>query len=432
MLLSVTALVLVGSIPVSSGTTAYAGSAGQEQTCVGRHWVASWAAAPTDGLVNQPPLHQTFRIRVLPHRDGSVARLRFSNKFGLGTVTFGAVTIGHQSSGATLKPGSLREVTFGGQKHVRIARGAEVVSDPVKIRVRAFRSLLASVYVLGAPGPATQHVLAGQSSWQSAPLSGDATRSLSGSSFIALPVPGLTPAIPQGIAYLNGFDVLTSKRVGTVVAFGDSITDGFQGVVSPILPVSSNIDLDSRYPDLLARRVLDAGLNLSVVNAGISGNQLLKDSPVPIFGRSGLSRLQSDALDQPGVTTVILMEGINDIGQSFASPAKLIAGYQSAIAQAHAHDVRILLGTLTPDEGTLQPGYGFMGEAARSEVNDWIRSQDLSDGFVDFDAAVRDPAHPTRILPAYDGGDHLHFSPAGYAALAAAVPLDALHQPRCG
>jgi lysophospholipase L1-like esterase len=322
-------------------------------------------------------------------------------------------------------------VTFDGQRRVRIARGADVTSDPVKIEVTAFATLLASVYVVGAPGPATQHVLAGQTTWQSAPLTGDATTALSGKNFVGLPAAGLAPAIPQGIPYLSGFDLQAPGQVGAVVAFGDSITDGFQGSLLPVIPVASNIDLHARYPDALARRVLAAGLDLAVVNAGISGNQILHNAVVPIFGPSGLGRLDADGLDQPGASTMILMEGINDIGQSFAKPNSLIAAYQTAIARAHDRGVRILLGTLTPDEGTGQPGSGVTAEPTRAAVNAWIRTQTLSDGIVDFDQAVRDPAHPTRLLPAYDGGDHLHFSPAGYRALAAAVPLNALRGPDC-
>lgn len=399
--------------------------------CSSRHWVASWTAVPTDAVASQPPVEQTFRIRVVPHRRGTVARLRFSNRFGTGPVTLGAVTLAAQQAGARLDPATLRTVTFDGRRQVRIARGGDVVSDPVRIRVRAFHPLLASIYVVGSPGPASQHVLSGQTTWQSAPLSGNRTRTLGAGGFIGLPVAGVAPAIPQGIPYLSGFDVRADHRVGTVVAFGDSITDGFQGSLAPVNPVATNIDLDARYPDVLSRRILRAGIGLSVVNAGISGNQLLRKASVPIFGPSGLSRLGRDGLGQPGATTVILLEGINDIGQSAAKPADLIAGYRTAIERAHARGLRILLGTLTPDEGTLQPGYGTLAEAARTAVNAWIRRQRVADGVVDFDRAVRDPAHPARILPAYDGGDHLHFSPAGYRAMARAVPLATLARPRC-
>jgi lysophospholipase L1-like esterase len=421
-------------LPTVGGPAAGAGAGpgSGAPSCSATRWVAGWSASPTDGLVNVPPVEQTYRIQVVPRLDGDRARLRLSNRFGLGPVTFGKVTLGVQRAGAALVPGTVRAVTFGGRTRTRVAKGADVLSDPVDLAVVRDRVLLASVYVVGMPGPATQHVLAGQTTWQSAPGSGDRTTSETGAGFVGLPVPGLTPALTQGIPYLNGLEVESDHAHGAVVAFGDSITDGFQGTVVPLLPAAEPIDRHGRYPDVLAARVRDAGLPLSVVNAGISGNQLLKNALLPIFGPSGLSRFDRDALDQAGATTVILLEGINDIGQSFAKAPALIAGYRAAILRAHARGLRILLGTLTPDEGTLQPGYGSMGEAPRVAVNAWIRSQTLSDGIIDFDAAVRDPAHPTRLLPAYNGGDNLHFSPAGYRAMAAAVPLSALTAPVCG
>lgn len=429
LLALLTATVLtVGAAP---GIAAPA-TAGPVPACAAERWVAGWAAVPTDGVANLPPVEQTYRIQVVPRIDGSSARLRLSNRFGTGPVTFGRVTLGEQASGPAISAGTLRAVTFGGRANVRVLKGADVLSDPVALPVRRDRTLLASVYVVGLPGPATQHVLASQTTWQSLPLSGDRTGDLAGASFLGLPFPGVTPALTQHVPYLSGLEVGATYGDGAVVAFGDSITDGFQGTVLPVLPAAEPIDLHSRYTDFLAGRVRDAGLPLSVVNAGISGNQLLKNAAIPIFGPAGLTRFDRDALDQAGVTTVILLEGINDIGQSLAKPAALIAGYQQAVERAHSRGVRILLGTLTPDEGTLQPGYGFTAEATRAAVNAWIRSQTLSDGVVDFDAAVRDPAHPTRLLPAYDGGDRLHFSPAGYRAMADAVPLEELALPSCG
>lgn len=426
-LLAAAALVMAVAPPVAARAAADGPPA-----CSTPRWIAGWAAVPTDGIANLPPIEQTYRVQVIPRAGGDRARLRLSNRFGLGSVTFGRVTLGTQADGPAVMPGSLRPVTFGGRSSVTVPKGAEVLSDPVSLAVVRDRTLLASVYVVGLPGPATQHVLAAQTTWQSPPLSGDRTGSLSGAGFLGLPLSGVTPALTQHVPYVSGLEVRGTAADGAVVAFGDSITDGFQGTVLPVLPAAEPIDLHSTYPDFLARRLTAAGLPLSVVNAGISGNQLLKDATIPIFGPAGLNRLGRDALDQAGVTTVILLEGINDIGQSIATPTALIAGYRAAISQAHERGVRILLGTLTPDEGTLQPGYGALGEPARAAVNAWIRTQTLSDGVVDFDEAVRDPARPTRLLPAYDGGDHLHLSPAGYRAMADAVPLALLALPACG
>jgi lysophospholipase L1-like esterase len=424
-------LAVVSTLLTATGLPAPAAYAALP-SCSGRHWVASWYAAPSDALLSQPPIEQTFRIQVSPLRGGSVARFRFSNRFGSGPVTFGDATVGKQLKGAAIESGTLHAITFGGKRRVVIAQGREVVSDPVRIKFSTFRRLLVSIHVVGLPGPATQHAISEQTTWQSPPLSGDHTRELGAGGFVGLPLPGLVPALPQGIPYLTGMDVRARNRVGTVVTFGDSITDGTEAEALPFVLSAENIDRFVAYPDQLARRIKNAGLPLSVANSAISGNMLLNDAIVPVFGPSGLSRFTRDALDRPGVTTVILLEGINDIGQVLATRDQLIAGYRKAIAAAHARGVRILLGTLTAQNGTIQPpGYGALGEPTRVAVNQWIRSQHLSDGIVDFDKAVRDPADPSRLRPEYDGGDHLHFSAAGYRAMAAAVPLSKLRLPRC-
>lgn len=431
-LIACTALILLtgllgGLVPATPAPPAQAAL----PSCTATGWLSAWYAAPSDALLSQPPIEQTFRVQVRPLHQGSVARFRLSNRFGGGPVTFGAVTVGKQLSGPAIVDGTLRGLTFAGARRVTIPARGEVLSDPVRVEVRSGQVLLLSMHVVGAPGPATQHAIAEQTTWQSAPLSGNRTGSLSGTGFFALPLK-VAPTLPQNIPYVAGMDVVAPKRVGAVVAFGDSITDGTEAEALPFLVSAQNIDKFYAWPDRLAARIQAAGLPFSVANAAISGNQLLRDSAVPVFGRSGLSRFGRDALARDGVTTVILLEGINDIGQSLASRDQLVAGYTQAIDAAHARGVRILLGTLTPMGGTVQPlGYGALGEPTRVAVNRWIRTQTLADGVIDFDKAVRDPAKPTRILPAYDGGDHLHFSAAGYQALANAVPLSLLKRRAC-
>lgn len=404
-------------------------------SCDTSHWVASWYQAPSDATLSQPPIEQTFRIQVRPTRQGSVARFRFSNRYGGTPVTFGSVTVGRQDpavGGAAIEAGTLHPIRFGGERRVTIAPHQDVVSDPVRIRFGALRILLVSVHVVGFPGPATQHAISEQTTWQTAPLSGDHTRDLGSAGFVGLPLPGVPVSLPQGAPYLMGVDVRAPRRVGTVVTFGDSITDGTEAEVLPFIPSTTNIDTFSSYPDQLARRIRRAGLPFAVANAAISGNQLLTDAVVPVFGPSGLSRLRYDALTRAGATTLILLEGINDIGQLGRSRDQLVAGYRRAIDQAHDHGLRVLIGTLTPQNGTIQPpSYGALGEPTRVEVNRWIRGQRRADGVIDFDRAVRDPDDPSRIRPEYDGGDHLHFSPAGYRAMAAAVPLARLARPAC-
>lgn len=402
--------------------------------CAATHWITNWLAVPTDATLGKPPIEQTYRIQVRPLRQGAVARFKVSNLFGVGPVTFGAVTLGTQARAGSpaIKEGTLVPLTFGGGRpSITIAAGREIYTDPVRYDVRTFSRLLVSIHVAGLPGPATQHGLAEQTTWETPPLFGDRTSDLSGSGFVRFPLPGLIPAIPQAIPYLSGMEVRAPRKVGTVVTFGDSITDGSQSSILPALMSPANIDRFASYPDQLAERLKAAGVALSVANAGISGNQLLATGALPILGPSGLSRLRRDALETPGVSTLIVLIGINDIGMSSATKQSLLEGYGHVIRAAHARGLRVFLGTITPQYGTLQPGYGASAEPTRLAVNRWIRHQRLADGVIDFDRAVRDPEKPGRIRPAYDGGDHLHFSPAGYRAMAAAVPLRQLATPRC-
>lgn len=434
--LPVLALALAGvAAPSVQVGSADSGAAAAATTDCGRHWISSWYSAPSDALLSQPPLEQTFRIQVKPTRGGDVARIRLSNRYGVGPVTFGHATVGKQDrglGGAAIAPGTLHALRFDGARTVTLARGQEVLSDPVRIHFGAFRTLLVSLHVAGLPGPATQHAISEQTSWQTAPLSGDHTGRLGAAGFVAMPIAGVTPSLPQGIPYLMGMDVRASGRVGTVVTFGDSITDGTEAEALPFVLSTENIDTFTSYPEFLARRIQRRGLPFSVANAAISGNMLLTDAVVPVFGPSGLSRLGRDALARSGATTLILLEGINDIGQLAKTRDDLVAGYRTAIAAAHRRGLRVLLGTLTPQNGTLQPpSYGALGEPTRVAVNRWIRSQTLADGVVDFDKAVRDPEDHSRIHAPYDGGDHLHFSAAGYRAMAAAVPLAELQRADC-
>lgn len=422
------------AVPSSDTRPVALRNAASARPCASHHWVTNWYAAPGDATLGLPPVEQTYRIQVRPSRTGSVARFRFSNRFGNASVTFGSATVGKQATVGTptISRGTLHQLLFDGRSQVTVPEGAEVYSDPAPIRIRSFRRLLVSIHVVGSPGPATQHGLAEQTTWGTLPGSGDHTRQLTPRGFMPTPVPGLNPAIPQAIPYLVGMEVREPFRVGTVVAFGDSITDGAQSSPVPLLISPKNIDRFASYPDQLANRIRSEGLAFTVANAGISGNQLLRGALVPIMGPSGLSRFQQDALTLPGVATVIVLEGINDIGQSFATRDELVAGYRKLVSAAHQKGIRILLGTMTPQAGTIQPpGYGTMAEPTRLAANEWIRSQDISDGIVDFDKAVRDPVRPSRILPAYDGGDHLHFNAAGYRAMARAVPLGLLRGFRC-
>ena len=394
-------------------------------SCTATHWVGSWMAAPSDATVSRPMSDQTIRMIIAPHLGGGRLRLHLSNRFGAAPIRLGPVTIGVRGRGAALVPSSRRVVRFSGASTVSIPAGRDVLSDPVKIRFHAFQELAISVTVSSTIAHPTEHYDTRQTNYLTPAGSGNHAANISGAAFT-------TTLASSGWYFLDGLDVIAPARTGAVVTFGDSITDGFQGNKSPLVEELSTINKNGRYPDDLQRRITRADVPLSVLNAGISGNRVLQGSP-SIFGPSGLSRFRADALSKSGVTDVIVLEGINDIGQTPGiTAAQLINGYKQLIHQAHAARIAIQLGTLTPSGGTINPSYG--GAAAnglRNTVNHWIRTQRLSNGIIDFDAEVRDPGYPSRINPIYDGSDHLHFNLAGYRAMARAVNLKLLRTPRC-
>jgi lysophospholipase L1-like esterase len=308
---------------------------------------------------------------------------------------------------------------------VVLPAGADAVSDPVALRFGAFSDLAVSVFVPEAVRNPDEHFSTRQISYLSPRESGDHAPQSSAAAFTEK----TTGTTSTGWYFLDGVDVLAPGSTGAVAAFGDSITDGYQATRSGSEQLDT-IDTNGRYPDDLARRLIAARIPLSVINAGIGGNQLLR-SGLPTYGPSGLSRFDLDALAQAGVTDVIVLEGINDIAIG-ATAKQLIAAYEQLISSAHAAGVAIQLGTLTPTGGAPTRAYAdAAATSVRAQVNDWIRTQHYSDGIVDFDAAVRDPSDPGMIRPAYNGGDDLHFSLAGYRALADAVPLSALQRPNC-
>jgi lysophospholipase L1-like esterase len=358
---------------------------------------------------------------VTPNAGGRLARVRLTNRYGTAPVTFDAVRLARRAAGAGAVAGTSRRVTFGGRRSITIARGADAVSDPVRIRFRAFQQLAVSVYAHADTGPATTHFLASEPSTYVA--AGDHTADRAGAAF----------GEPQeSWVFLDGVDVLAPARVGAVVALGDSITDGALSTEARAKGAR-----DTRWPDFLARRLVRAGRPLAVVNEGIGGNRIRLDAVPPspeIFGPSTLFRLDSDVLAVSGATDVIVLEGINDIGQEPpATAAEVIAGLQQVVTRLQVARLRVLVGTLTPSGGMGVPTYGSAAAGAiRRAVNRWIRGSRLPDGVVDFEAAVRDPSRPGRIRPAYDSGDHLHPNARGYRAMGDAVRLSALRGTVCG
>lgn len=372
-----------------------------------RSWVDAWSAAPdTAGpALNDQTVRQVVRISV----DGSQVRIRLSNLLGNAPVTLGPVRIALHAGDADTVPGSDRQLLFDGKPTVTIAKGESVLSDPVKLDVRALQNLAVSIY---APGDAQYRVSTAHSAGMATAYiteSGDATAM---AQYPREEVSGMR-------FFLTDVEVSGSAAKATVVTFGDSITDG----------AGSTQDANTRWPDYLAERLqAEPGLSsIAVADAGIGGNHLLHDG----YGPSAPSRFDRDALDKPGVRWIVLLEGINDIGGSGyawdakdkVTPQQLIDSMQALIARAHARKVKIYGATLTPYGGNGWPYHSVAGEKTRQAVNDWIRHSGAFDGVVDFDQAIRDPAAPEKMLPAYDSGDHLHPSSAGYKAMAQAVDL---------
>jgi lysophospholipase L1-like esterase len=377
----------------------------------GDDWVTSWSASPQaagrDTLAAAGFDDQTVREIILSSVGGDPIRLELTNVFGASPLRIGHVTVAAAGPGAAVEPGTIHAVTYRGSTSFQIPAGAQIRSDPVAMRVWPLQELAVSVYLPGQTGMATFHADAQQVNWVSA--AGDHAADSDPDAFV-------TPTLSW--YYVSGLVVRSAGADGTVVALGDSITDG----------VGSTADANARWPNDLARR-LDAlgGPALSVADEGIGGNRVLIGARC--CGASAEARFGRDALDQPGVRDVIVLEGINDIGFSATSgagvgAAQIIAGYQQLIAATHARGLKIFGATLLPFQGAGY--YTAAGEVTREAVNTWIRTSGAFDGVIDFDAVMRDPAHPLMLNPAYDCGDHLHPNDVGYQAMADAISLDML------
>jgi lysophospholipase L1-like esterase len=347
--------------------------------------------------------------------------IRLSNEYGSAPLLVGAATIAAPVDPASVKSASMQTVTFSGSNSVTIPTGAPVLSDPIPFPVTSGAEISISLYFPKRVATPTLHSLALKRSVIS--QHGDHTRAEkieagAASESLILVSAVLVPAQP-------------SQRL--VVAFGDSVTDGD----------GSTPDADRNWPSDLMRRLgkMPEGSNVAVVNEGIAGNRLLGDCFLPdvgCFGVSALARFDRDALALPSVTHIVLLEGINDIsfpgaklGNSYLAdpadvrtPEDLIGAYRQLIARAHAHGVKLIGATITPCEGVDVPGYySESKEAVRQAVNKWIRTSGLFDGVIDFDAVLRDPDHPSKLLPRFASEDLLHPNDTGYQAMADAVDL---------
>jgi lysophospholipase L1-like esterase len=356
----------------------------------------------------------TIRMVVHPSSDGSRLRIRLSNLRGSVPLEIGQASIAIQNHDGEAAVGSMRTLTVSHAGRFTIPAGGEVWSDPLPMPVKAGRNLLVSLYLPGQSGATSWHSDAFDSTYLSPDGSGNHATETGASAYTATKTSWYV---------LAALDVASSGE-GSVVAFGDSITDGYD------TPRSAY----ARWPDFLARRLAAAHRSIGVVDAGIGGNRVLTDSPSANQGISAIKRFDHDALALPGVHTVIVMEGINDIGNhagvdgSTLTADQLIGGYRELIGQAHASGLRIVGATMLPYKGAGY--YSDAGEAIRQAANQWIRQSGQFDGVVDFDLAMRDPADPAVLRASYDSGDHLHPNAQGMQAIAEAVDLKLLQTRR--
>jgi lysophospholipase L1-like esterase len=410
-----TAVVGFGLCILAGVGSASAGEAGD--------WIGAWSASPQPVWAPDfPPIptmprvlfNQTIREIAWLHLGGNRVRVVLSNEYGQWPLKIGEAHVAVAQSGAAIDPASDRKLTFGGKDSITIPPGAPAVSDPVDLAVAPLSSLAVSLF-LPLPSPTdTFH-------WD-----GKQTAFVVGGNQTAAPdIKADLTTLSR--AFLSEVMVDAPAGAQAVATFGDSITDGD----------GSTPDANHRWPDFLAKRLSDEKITgTAILNQGISGDKVLSDR----LGANALARFDRDVLAQPHISAVTLMMGINDIGWPGCALAPndkeptaedIIAGYQQLIARAHDHGIRIIGVTLTPFEDSFK-GTPFEGyyttekEKIRVAVNDWIRKGGQFDGVIDFDAVVRDPDHPARILAAYDHGDHLHPNDAGYQKMAESIDLGLL------
>jgi lysophospholipase L1-like esterase len=379
-------------------------------------WVGSWAASeqlvePQDAIPADASRDVTIRQIVHLSLGGVELRLHLSNRFGGVPLHFTAVHIANavSSDSPRIVSGTDKALAFSGRPDVIVPAGADYVSDPVEFPVAALSDLAITIQIDVLPEQQTGHPGSRATSYVT---HGDIVSA---------------PNLPRAAAlkhwyFIAGVDVSASARAAAIVVLGDSITDGHGS------PVNAN----NRWPDFLAKRfeTSSATRSLAVLNQGLGGNRLLLDR----VGPNAAARLDHDVLAQAGVRYLIVLEGINDIGmltrdgevpqsEHDALVHRVLVAYQQIITKGHTHGMEVVGATLLPFVGSEFYHPGPASEADRQAINQWIRTPGHFDAVIDFDKLMRDPEHPDRLLPAFDSGDHLHPSPAGYAAMADAVPL---------
>jgi lysophospholipase L1-like esterase len=367
--------------------------------------VVSWAASIQ--RFDDSPVGRTVRQVVHTSVGGSGMRIRLSNVFGTQPVTFGRAYAGLRQANTAGVRGSHRELRFAGGPSVTVAPGAEVWSDPLRFTVPPLTDLVISVFVSRAGGPATGHSMALQTNYS---VAGDHAADVDGRAFADK---------TYSWWYLDALVVNAPRGTGAVAALGDSITDGWQ----------STYETNTRWPDYLARLLAEdrTGTLLGVANAGMSGNRVLRDGN----GTRALDRLDRDVLSLPGVRTLIVLEGVNDIkGDPAPTAAELIAGYREIIDRAHRAGIRVVGATVLPFQGWGE--WTPAAEVVRREVNTFILTGRAFDASIDMDSVLRNPYDHSRMFPPFDGGDHIHPNDKGMQAIAESVDLPSIRSRQMG
>ncbi len=421
------------SFPLALSLATTALLVAQTRTANPEKWVATWATAqemapskPDRPVISPDVKRPDFRnmhgprpsqvvptiapnqtVRMIVHTSigGNRLRIELANAFGKEPVVIGGAHVAARSEGSSIDPKTDRQLTFGGSKSIEMRPGVVIASDPVDFDLRPMSDLAVSLYITKVEGTPTVHTIGLHTSYIS---DGDAAGSTS--------LPHATDTTTY--LWLRSVDVSASANDFAIACLGDSITDGF----------GTTNDSNQAWPTLLAKRLAErkSSQRISVLNEGISGNQVLRDGA----GVSALARLDRDVLTEPGVRWIVLLEGINDInihGQVTGADAltadDLIKGYKEIIARAHLQGIKVMGATLTPEEGVWLAGP--VGEATRTSVNQWIRTGGAFDAIVDLDASVRDKEHPTRIREDFNPGDSIHPNDIGNGAMANAFNLSA-------
>ena len=379
-------------------------------------WVGSWATSqqipePQNSLAPDDLRDATVRQIVRLSVGGTTLRVHLSNAFGTEPLRFTSVHIARPLSPATsaIDPASDRALTFAGSPEVTIPAGAEYISDPIDYPVAPLSSLAIAFHLDEPPARETGH-----------PGSRATSYYVHGDEVSAASLPDAKTV--EHWYQIAEVDVLEPAGAAAVAALGDSITDGH----------ATTTNGNNRWTDVLAERLQasPATRTIGVLNEGIGGNRVLLDG----LGPNALARFNRDVLAPAGVRWLIVFEGINDLGtltregevpaaEHHALVSRILAAYQQMIVRAHAHGIRVIGATITPDGGSEYYHPGPASEADREAINAWIRAPGHFDAVIDFDKVVRDPSQPDRLLPAFDCGDHLHPNPAGYRAMAEAIPL---------